>query len=457
MRSRTRSALGLLGVAAGAAAYAAGQADQQDLRTRLIADAFHFGFPVYEFTRTRAAALRAAESAGRPGLNALVHRTSLTDARARGVTTPNNDTLYSSAWLDLSNGPVELELPPAMDRYVSVALMDAFTDNVAVLRPVFGRRRSVTLVGPGTKLAGKPSDYVRLPTNDAWLLARVVVSGPEDLAKARAVQSEISLKGRSQVAPSPSGVSIPQSPVDPRAFLDVVNETLGRSPLPDAHKSRARRLARAGVRPAQKAAFGTLPHDIQDAWTGMLPNLVAGLKNGLASVGTLSGGWSYPKPGIGQFGADDVYRSRVALGGLGALPADEAVYLTGIADADGTDLSGSHCYRVTIPPVPLRPTGFWSLTMYELTPEGRQYFVANPLNRYALGDRTPQIVRNSDNSVTVFLQRAEPQTESNWLPAPPGRFRVAFRAYLPGERVGKPGFLPPIERIDCRAGRIPGV
>ena len=116
----------------------------------VVRRAFLFAFPVCKLAQTRAAALAQTRTDPNGGLNTFVHRQTLSDATSRAVTTPNNDTLYSSAWLDLSGGPVVLEMPAMPLRYHSVALMSAFTDNVAVLgtRAQHGRGGLFLLTGP---------------------------------------------------------------------------------------------------------------------------------------------------------------------------------------------------------------------------------------------------------------------------------------------------------------------
>jgi hypothetical protein len=92
---------------------------------------------------------------------------------------------------------------------------------------------------------------------------------------------------------------------------------------------------------------------------------------------------------------------------------------------------------------------FWSLTMYELTPDGQAFFTANPLERYAIGDRTPGLVRGADGSLDVWMQREDPGPErrANWLPTPQGKpFTVILRAYLPKDELLQGSYrLPGLE------------
>ncbi len=110
----------------------------------------------------------------------------------------------------------------------------------------------------------------------------------------------------------------------------------------------------------------------------------------------------------------------------------EAMYWRTNVDGAGHTLSGEHDYIVHFPPEGLPPNdAFWSLTMAD----AKERFVANPLNRYLVGDRSG-LVPNADGSVDVYIQVTAPVGhESNWLPAPSGNFKLWLRAYLPGAAI----------------------
>jgi hypothetical protein len=92
-------------------------------------DAYLYALPLIEMATTRARVLKAPGAA----INRLSHTRVLADHTSRAVTTPNNDTLYSTAFLDLTQGPLTLTIPALGPRYYSVALMDMFTNNNVVL------------------------------------------------------------------------------------------------------------------------------------------------------------------------------------------------------------------------------------------------------------------------------------------------------------------------------------
>jgi len=415
-----------------------------------IRAAYTFALPVYEMMRTRSLQVGKAESFGMPGVNRLYARTTLADATTKDVTTPNNDTLYSSAWLDLAGGPVILDAPAIPNRYNSAALMDLFTNNVAVVGTRNGGKGGRYLIaGPAWHGEVPPqTTLIRSPTNDAWLLVRVLVDGPADLAAATGLIRGFTLTDASDRRGATVPITaVPVADPKPAVFLAVVNEALGRNPMP----SRATAFTDVGLLPLtpdNAAAAPSLAPDVAALWAKSLPALRAEIKGGLAAVGATVDGWSYPGANIGSYGdSDDAARARVALGGLGALPRTEAIYLTAATDAAGTPLTGTKAYTVHLP-AHLPVGAFWSLTMYRQDADGRLFFVDTPSKRFAVGDRTPDLRAERDGGYDIFVQATAPSGERvvNWLPSPKGSFVLIFRAYLPGPAFLDGSFrLPPVQ------------
>jgi hypothetical protein len=159
-------------------------------------------------------------------------------------------------------------------------------------------------------------------------------------------------------------------------------------------------------------------------------------------------GWSYPAARLGDFGQDYGYRAGVALAGLAALPPVEAMYMRPQGPLPRDLFDGARTWRLTFPSgQPLPVNSFWSLSLYEATPEGQFFFTDNALNRYAIGDRTAGLKTNEDGSLDIWIGHADPGDErrSNWLPAPDGPFALFMRAYLPkAELLDGRYRLPPI-------------
>ena len=133
--------------------------------------------------------------------NTLLHAYKLTTPASQFVTTPNNDTLYSRAWLDLSAGPVTLTMPDVGDRYVSYAFMDMYGNNFAILgsRTTGGAGGKVTIVGPDAALRDPLA--IRSPTRWVWLLIRLLVDDEADVPAANALQNRMRIEGPKVAAP----------------------------------------------------------------------------------------------------------------------------------------------------------------------------------------------------------------------------------------------------------------
>lgn len=395
--------------------------------------AYVYTFPYYEMARTR----HVTAELQRLPVNTLNHRRALADHTARAVTTPNNDTLYSSAWLDLSAGPLELTVPriPA-GRYWSVQFLDASTSTAAML----GSRSDgegdlkVWIVRDGDPTEAPAGvRLLRLATRDVWMLGRIVVDGTHDLPAVHALQDGLKLRVvKPGAAPAgPVAPTVPRgSPTDGVNYLAVVNDMLQRSGVHAADPERLKRWSAFGI------GSSTVTPEQGAALTAALPTLNTTLRSGAprAATAKLVQRWTYPNPAIGTFGTDFALRAAVALSGLGALPPTEAVYLNALTDHNGVPLSGGQRYRVRVPAQGIDAKAFWSLSMYQIEPDGRLFFIDNPIKRYAVGNRTPGLVKNADGSLDLYVQQQEPADatqKANWLPAPAGPFRLSLRAYLP--------------------------
>lgn len=397
-------ALAAAGIAPQALAQAAAGTGDPSATAR---DLWLYGLPLVEMATTRARHLKAGGQ-----VNRLQHTRELADHDFRTVTTPNNDTLYSFAWLDLTKGPVTLTVPP-LDRYWSVALMDMYTNNNAVLgtRTVGSQGGTFTIVGPGQPGGG--SETIRSATPHAWLLLRLLTDGGDDLPATHALQDRFKVTGPAGETP-PLYAERGAQPVD--YFMSLIKQ-LEADPPPATDIRMLSRLRTIKLDSPETAA------GVQQA------RAIAQMAKGRQSYVQ---GWSYTRPNLGDYDQDYLYRAIIALLGLGALPVAEAMYMRAEGDSGGL-FEGDGLYRLSLPAkMPL--DAFWSLSMYEVVEDGQQFFTANPIGRYSIGDRTKGLKRNADGSVDLWIGRSDPGGErsANWLPAPKsGPFSLTMRTYLP--------------------------
>jgi hypothetical protein len=442
--------------------------------------AYIYGFPSHEMARLRFRIFSQSVRGQPVRMNTLHHVKALTTPTTSRVTNTNADMLKSSAWLDLSRYPIVIHVPDAGDHYYSLALMDAFTNNFAVL----GRRTTETvagnffLTGPqwdGTAPAGMA--VIRAPTNAVWVLVRILVHGPDDLFVAGALQDQftISAPSGSATETAPRGTDppfVPVSPSDsakPLTFFDGLNTVLTENPPPVHDAAVLDRLRTIGVGPSLKFSRRDFTQQQLDAlrqglaagrdavraqggaWTfgpqrtepSQWPSdaLLARLRDRrdvsrARMQGAQRGGWSRPAATVGNFGTDYLLRARCALRGIGALPIEDAMYFITDTDADGSRL-GDGRYVLRFSPGSSPPVdAYWSLTAYWMDENNRRWLVPNAINRYSIGNHMPDLRYGEDGSLEIFIQHDRPAAdENNWLPVPDGRFLLTLRAYQPRQEL----------------------
>ena len=393
-----------------------------DLRTA-ARNAYVYALPLIEIATTRQRVMGLGQKMG-----TFTHIRHLANHKHRAVTTPNNDTLYSTAQIDLSAGPVTLTLPATGERYYSLALMDAYTNNFAILgsRTTGPDGGTFRLVGPEDAATGW--NVIRAPTNHVWALARILVDGPHDLETAREVQAGLSMQGPHTEAPGPFA---PRS-ANWREVLASAAALMQANPPPVTDLAILRTMQPLGL-PGHFDPDRFSPDEAAEIEAGIADGRATSQTGGLGGADFVEG-WSYPSARLGDFDQDYDYRAAVALSGLAALPPAEAMYMRAEAPGGSGLFDGTKAWRLHFPadqPLPVK--SFWSLSLYEATADGQFFFADNPLDRYAIGDRTPGLITNADGSLDIFMgpDNPGPGRESNWLPSPAGPFALFMRAYLP--------------------------
>jgi len=281
-----------------------------------------------------------------------------------------------------------------------------------------------------------------MSTPHGWMLIRTLVDGPGDLAGAHAAQDGLDLSGPSV---GPPGVYADRH-ADAADYFGAAATLLSSDPPMADDAPEMRRIARLGL--GAKGGFN--PAALTPAqWTVVRAGVDAA-KAEMAAVASQQDyvdGWSYPKPNLGAFGQDYVFRANVALVGIAANTTDEAMYMHPRGEDERNAFHGDGLYTLSLsatPPV----DGFWSLTMYELMPEGQRFLTPNSIDRYSIGDRTPGLVRRADGGLDLWIGRSDPRgaRTANWLPAPAkGPFYLAMRAYWPRAELRDGRYrLPPI-------------
>jgi hypothetical protein len=433
-----------------------------DTDSELAVEAVQFALPLYEMARMRAATCPRFDSAGRLAgagpdaperwANQFLHVRELLGPQHRRVVTPNNDTLYSNAWLDLSEGPLVIRVPVMQARYYVLGLLDMYTNPFGYI----GTRTSGNDAGAfflhGPHWQGEVPEGMRAiacPTDSVWLIGRILVDGEADVAAAVQLQDQLVIEaapGSAARVPCPIDADMqPQEKLgDPERFVQVVNATLAGNPPPDVDRDVVARFEAFGV--GAQCTGTALDRGARET----LARAIAHVTNTLSGAPPLElgGGWALPVNVSASFGTDYRTRAQVALNYIGALGIEEAMYITADCDAQGAWLDGRSTYVLHFgPQATPQVDAFWSLTAYE---KASCMLAENAIQRYSLGDRTRGLHYDEDGGLHIAISAEEPRDpllRANWLPAPAERFYLALRLYMPRAAHLKRQFVyPPLMR-----------
>ena len=404
----------------------------------LVSDAYIYAFPLVLTDATKTLSTNTDGSiTGRAPINQINHATKLADASFRTVVSPNVDTLYSQAWLDISAEPVIYVLPEA-DRFCNVQLLDAWTNTAAVL----DKAGAYAIALPSWE-GELPEGVTRVdvPTATVWTIARIVLSGNEDLPNVYAIREQMRLlplsaylEGGDYIAPTGTydkeNDFVPVNKVlsmSPAEFFNTANALMQINPPAEDDAKLLEKLAAINVGQGMTFDASILGADAAERWTQMLKGLRATLSAESANYAQNLGQWIYFGRPIGDFGTAYTYRAMVALVGLGANTVDVAIYPKTDTDVTGAALTGEKTYTIhfeTLPPT--LEGGFWSVTAYN----EENFLIDNPIDRYCINDRSAYR-RNEDGTLDLVLSKEAPEDTSNWLPVSDGEFHLFMRIYLP--------------------------
>ena len=418
--------------------------------TEIALDGYVYGYPLVTMEMTRRIMTNVSEPVGtRAPMGQLIRLRTYPNAAFRDVTAPNADTLYTTAWLDVGKEPWILSIPDAHDRYFLFPMLDGWTDvfQVPGKRTTGTAAQKYAITGPGWKgtLPDGVTEY-KSPTSIVWLLGRIYCTGTaEDYKAVHTMQDAVSVVPLSSYGKSftpPAGTVDPKidmkTPVRDQvnalsvsAYFELLAKLMKDNPPAKEDAPIIAKLARLGIEPGKPFEFDRLDSTVQQALQKVPKTAFEKIMGKFKSAGKDEDGWVFTT-NTGLYGTDYLQRALITAIGLGANRPQDAVYPTSEVDASGKPYDGAKKYVMHFDAGKLPPVdGFWSLTMYD----AQYFFVDNPLNRYTLSARN-ELKKNADGSVDLYLQAENPgpERESNWLPAPSGKFILMLRLYWPKEK-----------------------
>jgi hypothetical protein len=446
--ARTMFAVGLASAAFGFAATARAQAITEAEARSIATEAYLYFYPLVTMDVTRKQLVNTPAGNGGIGgpMNTFVNIPAFPTAEMKAVVRPNFDTLYSSAWVDLSKEPMVVSAPDTNDRYYLLPMLDMWTDVFASpgWRTTGTQAANFLLVPPGWS-GTNPDGFTRIdaPTPYVWIIGRTKTDGPADYDAVRKVQAGYKLTPLSEWGKTPkpveakidSSVDIktpPKTQVDTMAgdkFFAYAAELLKVHPPHVTDQPIIARLKRIGFEAGKDYDTSKLDPVVKKAIDGAPKIGLRLMEWKTPTMARVANYWSMNTDTMGVYGNYYLKRAIVAQAGLGANLPDDAIYPLNLGDEAGRPLDGANSYTLHFEATALPPvSAFWSVTLYDM--EGFQ--VANPLNRFALSSWMP-FAHDPDGSLTLYVQSESPgkDKEANWLPAPKGPFNLTMRLYAP--------------------------
>jgi hypothetical protein len=285
------------------------------------ADAYLYFYPLVtmDLTRKQSINIEFGKELGKGPMNMFNNLPAYPPADFRGVVRPNFDTLYSSAWLDLTKEPMVVSAPDTNGRYYLLPMLDMWTDVFA--SPGWrttGTEASHFLITPPGWTGDVPAGVTRIgaPTPYVWIIGRTKTDGPDDYAAVHKIQAGYKITPLSEwgKTPTPPKVSIdptvdkktpPKEQADTMPagkFFAYAAELLKVIPPHLTDQPIVAQLKRIGIEPGKsfdldkadpaiRTALATVPEDAQQLMAWKLP-----------TIARVVNGWSMNTDTMGVYG-----------------------------------------------------------------------------------------------------------------------------------------------------------
>jgi hypothetical protein len=427
----------------------------------LATEAYLFFYPLMslEISRQQMTNVEAGKMPGFGPANQFHHMRAFPEANFKAVVRPNFDTLYSSAWLDVSKEPLIVTMPATDGRYYLLPVLDMWSDVIGAP----GKRTSGTeaqktaFVLQGWKgTLPKGVQRLEMTTPYSWMIGRIQTNGPADYTNVNKIQDQMSITplsqwGQKYQAPkfkfNPS-VDMKTPPLEQvngmsaEKYFALASALLKKNPMHITDWSQNERLKKLGLDSKGSFNANQFSSEVRQALEeGAKAGLVL-MKEKVPTLARVANGWSMNTDTMGVYGNYYLKRAIVAMVGLGANQPDDAIYPMLLVDSKGRTTTGDKNYVLHFNADQMPPnTAFWSITAYDS--DGFQ--VANELNRFAIGDRD-QLKFNKDGSLDLYFQHKRPSEDkvSNWLPTPAsGPVSLTMRIYAPKAEALDGRWAPP--------------
>ncbi|SEC26650.1 dihydroorotase [Rhizobiales bacterium GAS188] len=437
---------------------------------------YFYSLVTMDLTRKQLTNVEPGKAALGGPMNMFINVPTFPPADFKAVVRPNFDTLYSSAFLDLTNEPVIVSVPDTGGRYYLLPMLDMWTDVFASpgWRTTGTQAGNFLVAPPGWRpdLRDRfidefklPKDTRRIdaPTPYVWIIGRTKTDGPPDYDAVHKIQAgyKVTLLSEWGKTPKPLEVKIdplvdmktpPKTQVDTMPagrFFAYAADLMKLHPPHITDEPIIAQMKRIGIEPGKSFDIDKLESAMRNGLMSAPADAQKLMEWKVATLARVVNSWSMNTDTMGVYGNYYLKRALITQFGLGANLPEDAIYPLNLGDEAGKPLDGANKYTLhfekgAIPPV----NAFWSVTLYDA--EGFQ--VGNPLDRFAVSSWMP-FKYNLDGSLDLYFQNESPgkDNEANWLPAPKGVFNLTMRLYGPkSEALTGKWNPPPVTRVQAK-------
>jgi hypothetical protein len=408
-----------------------------------------------DLTRKQLSNVEPGKGLGGP-MNTFANIPVYPTAEDRAVVRPNFDTLYSSAWLDLTKEPMVVSVPDTGGRYYLLPMLDMWTDVFAspgwrttgtqaqtfVIAPLGWRPDLRDRLIDEFKLP-KETERIEATTPYVWIIGRIKTDGPSDYTAVHKIQADLKITPLSQWGKAVEALGFKPDPsVDMKTppklqvdrmpagqFFAYAAELLKIHPPHLTDQPIIAQMKKIGIEPGKSFDISKVDPAIQRGLESAPQDARKLMTWKVPSLARLANGWSMNTDTMGVYGNYYLKRAIVTQLGLGANLPEDAIYPINLFDSTHQALDGAYKYTIHFDKDASPPAdAFWSVTLYDK--DGFQ--VANGLNRFAVSSWMP-LKYNADGSLDLYFQNESPgvELEANWLPAPKEPFNLTMRLYAP--------------------------
>jgi hypothetical protein len=445
-------------------------------------NAYLYFYPLIstDVTRLWSTNIEAGKEPLKGPMNTFVSAAAYPPGNLKLVVRINFDTLYSFAWLDLTNEPMVVSSPDTHGRYFLLPMIDMWTDVYASpgWRTTGTQAQTFLVIPPGWRpdlrehvieefKLPQDTQLVDAPTPYTMIIGRTKTDGPQDYDAVHEIQAGYKVTPLSQWGKPPQPVVVRIDPTidmktPPKTQVDTMPvdryfayaaELLKVNPPHITDQPMIDQLKKIGIERGKSFDLSKVDPAVQTGLMSAAEDAHKLMEWETPRLARVVNGWQMNTTTMGVYGNDYLKRAIVAAIGLGANVPQDAIYPFNLVDETGKPLDGANSYVLHFDKAGAPPArAFWSVTLYDS--EG--YQVPNPLNRFAVSSWMPWKY-NLDGSLDLYFQNESPGTdkEANWLPAPKGPFNLTMRLYAPklDALTGKWN-PPPVTRVESLRGPV---